>query len=258
VIPTARCRRVLADLQRTPRLLLAQKLLRQMPFRPVDLGKLCFLRLEGVPRVPPTLLRGDATVRRATIDDLAGLVQLRDKPDVFRARFAIGDHCVVALSGGRIVGYEWFCEQSVHHEHEWGLSIDIPGGFVYAYDAYIDPACRNTGVWLRFKAYLGEWMTATGKRGVLTFVDYGNWPSLRTHIRFGFKPFETVLALNVLGVKMFRKLRAISSTAWIYVTCALLSRGAMLIRPVHVGLGSARVHHAVAHTIALLLAAPFK
>ncbi len=258
MIEIARCRRVLANLQRTPRLLLAQKLFRQMPFRPVDLGKLCFLRLEGVPRVPPTLLRGEAAVRRATIDDLPGLVQLRHKADLFRARFAIGDHCVVALSGGRMVGYEWFCEPPVHHEDAWGLSIDIPGGFIYAYDAYIDPACRNTGVWLRFKAFLGEWMTAAGKRGVLTFVEYGNWPSLRTHIRFGFKPFETVLALNVLGVKMFRELRAISSCAWIYVTCALLSRGAMLVRPVHVGLGSARVHGALAHTIAVLLAAPFK
>jgi hypothetical protein len=42
-------------------------------------------------------------------------------------------------------------------------------------------------------------MVASGKRGVLTFVDYGNLPSLRTHLRFGFKPATTVLALKVLG-----------------------------------------------------------
>ena len=182
----ARWRQVLSDLPRTPRLLLAQKMLRQVPFRHIDLGKLCFLRLDGRPHVPPALLRGDATVRRATLDDLPGLVKLRDRRDLFRARFATGDHCVVALSGGRIIGFEWFCEQPVHREDVWGLSIDIPGGLVYAYDAYIDPGYRNTGVWLRFKAFLGEWMTAAGKRGVLTFVEHGNWPSLRTHIRFGF------------------------------------------------------------------------
>jgi GNAT superfamily N-acetyltransferase len=229
-----------------------------MPLRLVNLGQLCFLRLDGVPRVPPALLRGDTTVRRATLDDLAGLVQVVDKPEVFRARFAIGDHCVIALSRGRIVGYEWFCERPVHREEVWGLSIDIPRGFVYAYDAHIDPAYRNTGVWLRFKAFLGEWMTEAGKLGVLTFVEYGNWPSLRTHIRFGFQPFDTVLAINVLGVKMFRKLQAIGSSVWMYMMCALLSRGTIVVRPLHTALGSAREHGALAHTLALLLRVPFK
>ena len=42
-------------------------------------------------------------------------------------------------------------------------------------------------------------MGESGKRGVLIFVEYGNWPSLRTHARFGFKPDATVLALKVLG-----------------------------------------------------------
>jgi len=59
-------------------------------------------------------------------------------------------------------------------------------------------------VWLRFKAHLADWMVATRKRGVLTFVEDGNLPSLRTHLRFGFRPAETVLAVNVLGVKFFR------------------------------------------------------
>src|SRR5439155_5745082 len=89
-------------------------------------------------------------------------------------------------------------------ETAWGLPIPIPAGFVYAYDGYVDPAHRNSGVWLRFKAHLAEWMIATGKRGVLTFVEDGNLPSLRTHLRFGFRPAETVLAVNVMGVKFFR------------------------------------------------------
>ncbi len=57
----------------------------------------------------------------------------------------------------------------------------------------------------------GNRMRETGKRGVLTFVDYGNWPSLRTHMRFGLEPAETVLALNVLGVKMFRTVKTLSA-----------------------------------------------
>src|SRR5438874_905568 len=95
--------------------------------------------------------------------------------------------------------------------------VDRPedtGLHAHAYDAYIDPAYRNTGVWLRFKAHLAEWMAACGKRGVLTFVDYGNWPSLRTHLRFGFQPTEDVFALRVIGLRLFRKVRAMGAATW--------------------------------------------
>ena len=194
-----RWRANIATLRRTPLLLIVQKVLRQVPFRPVDVGKLCFLRLDGVPEVPRSWLRGSGVARRGTPSDLAGLVRLRDQKPVFQERFASGDHCVVAEVSGCIVGYEWFCGHPVHVEDAWGYRIVIPRGFVYAYDAYIDPAYRNTGVWLRFKAYLADLMVETGKRGVLTFVDYGNWPSLRTHVRFGFRPDSEVLVVKVLG-----------------------------------------------------------
>ena len=50
----------------TPLLLLLQKLLRRIPFRPADVGKLCFLRFDGRPQVRPSLLRGNADIRLAT------------------------------------------------------------------------------------------------------------------------------------------------------------------------------------------------
>ena len=222
-----------STLARTPPLLLAQKLLRRVPLRPVDIGKLCFLQLNGVPRVPNAMLRGRADVRFATVNDLDALAALQDKAPLFRARFAEGDRCLVALVNGRIIGCEWFSDKPVHHEMAWGYQIAIPGGYVYAYDAYIDPAYRNTGIWLRFKAHLAEWMTARGKHGVLTFVDYGNWPSLRTHIRFGFEPTESVFALRVIGLRLFRKARAVGAATWSYLAWL-----AMHAPPLH-------VHHAV-------------
>jgi GNAT superfamily N-acetyltransferase len=190
------------DLRHTPPLLLAQKVLRRVPFKPVDVGKLCFLRLDSIPRIAPGLLRGPGVVRAATLDDLEALVALRGQPATFRARFAEGDHCVVAEVGGRVAGYEWFCNRDVHEETAWGYRIAIPPGFVYAYDAFIDPQYRNSGIWLRFKAYLANLMIESQCAGVLTFVDYGNWSSLRTHLRFGFSPEKEVLALKVMG-KLF-------------------------------------------------------
>ncbi|HEX7796916.1 MAG TPA: GNAT family N-acetyltransferase [Vicinamibacterales bacterium] len=189
----------LAELRHTPSLLLAQKVLRRVPFRPVDVGKLCFLRLERIPQIVPGLLRGPGIVRAATPDDLDALATFHNHRDVFQDRFAEGDRCAVAEVAGRIVGYEWFCVRDIHEETAWGYRIVIPAGYVYAYDAFIDPRYRNSGIWLRFKGYLADLMRETGHTGVLTFVDYGNWPSLRTHLRFGFKPDTEVFVIKILG-----------------------------------------------------------
>jgi len=199
-------RRRLAELRHTPPLLLLQKILRRVPLKPVDIGKMRFLRLDGVPRIQSGMLRGPGTVRRGTRGDLEALVGLRDQRPVFLKRFADGDHCVVAVISDRIVGYEWFCDGPIHQETAWRYRIVIPAGFVYAYDAYIEPAYRNSGIWLRFKAYLGDLMQATGRIGVLTFIDEGNAPSLRTHLRFGFTPETDVFVLRVLGAVITREL----------------------------------------------------
>ena len=200
--------RQLARLRHTPPVLLAQKLVRRIPLRPVDVGKLCFLRLDGVPRVAPGMLRGPAVTREATRADIDALARLQHPRETFVARFDEGDRCVVAVVGGRIVGYEWFSANATHHETAWNYTIDIPAGCVYAYDAYIDAAYRNSGIWLRFKAMLADWMLATDKQRVLTFIEYGNAASLRTHQRFGFTASKTVLAVKVFGKSFFSEAAA--------------------------------------------------
>jgi len=200
----------LAELRHTPGILLAQKIVRRIPFRPIDVGTLRFLRLDNIPRVAPGLLRGPGHVRLAAIEDVDALVALRDQRQAFLDRFAEGDRCIVAEVGGSIVGYEWFCHRDSHEETGWGYRIAIPAGFIYAYDAFIDPRYRNSGIWLRFKAHLGRLMMESGHIGVLTFVDYGNWPSLRTHVRFGFKPAGDVFVLRILGKLLSRPSQAAS------------------------------------------------
>jgi GNAT superfamily N-acetyltransferase len=230
----------LKEIARTPPLLLAQKLLRQVPRRPIDVGRLCFLQLEGLPQVPSSTRVRHIEVRFATMNDLDALCGLQDKRGEFEQRLRNGDKCIVASIRGRVVGYEWICDSGVHREAEWDYPITIPGGYVYAYDAFIDPAYRNTGVWLRFKQYLAGWMAAQGKQGVLTFVDYGNWPSLRTHLRFGFQPTGSVLALRIAGLTLFRKMRAVGAAAW-----SLLA-GVAMYPHVHVHHAARVAHMAIA------------
>ena len=179
--------------------------LQRLPFAPIRFGILCFLQLDCIPQVPAAWLRGPGVVRAATRDDLDALVACQPKRQTFVDRFANDDHCVVAMIGDRIVGYEWFSDRPTHREGNHGYVIHIPRGFVYNYDAYIDPRYRNCGFWIRFKAYQADLMSRIGRGRVLTFVEYGNWASLRAHLRFGFTPLREVVALRVLGMTLFKE-----------------------------------------------------
>jgi GNAT superfamily N-acetyltransferase len=186
-------------------LLVCQWVLRQLPFAPIRVAVLHFFRFEGQPVVSPAFLRGPGRVRAATARDLDAMPGCSDKRDAFKRRFEAGDHCVVADVDGDIVGYEWFCHQPSHVEAIHGYRIDVPHGCVYAYDAYLDPHFRNSGFWLRFKAHLATVMTSRDAREVLTFVEEGNTLSRNAHLRFGFKPVKSVVALHLFGLTLFKE-----------------------------------------------------
>jgi GNAT superfamily N-acetyltransferase len=207
MLMTAALSRRLAKLARrdVAPLIVCQWVLRQLPFAPIRIAVLHFLLFEGLPVVSAAHLRGPGYVRAATAQDLDAMPACGDKRAVFKARFAAGDDCVVADIDGRIVGYEWFCHQPSHVEATHGYRIHVPRGSVYAYDAYLDPQYRNSGFWLRFKAHLAALMTARDARDVLTFVEEGNTASRNAHVRFGFKPVKSVLALRVFGVTLFKE-----------------------------------------------------
>ena len=200
-----------------------RRLLRRVPFRPVDIGKLCFLQLNGVPDVPPRWLRGHAEVERS-----------RRMPTISRPRRGFRTRAAHFPRALRRRGPLRRRRSSMTGSSATNGSPRAPsttrrrGAIRSRFPAASSTpttrtsirAYRNTGLWLRFKASLAEWMAARGKRGVLTFVDYGNWPSLRTHLRFGFEPTESVVAVRVIGLRLFRKVarlarrRGPSSHGW--------------------------------------------
>ena len=129
-----------AALADTPGLLLAQKLLRRVPFRPVDIGQLCFLQLNGVPDVPPSMVRG------ARGGEVRNHARPRRPSPAFRTR-----HRFFASASPKVTAALWRSSMTGSSatngsptapsttRPRGATTITIPGGFVYAYDAYIDP-----------------------------------------------------------------------------------------------------------------------
>ena len=185
-------------------LVMVRNLLQRVPFKPLDINCLYFLEYTGIPRGDAGHGRARCEVRGATLADLQGIVECQDTPDAFVKRFDSKDHCVVALAEGQIVGYEWFCDKPLHLEERYAYKIEIPRRAIYAYDAYILPEYRLSGIWLKFKTvYLRELMQLLHKQRIITMVDSGNYLSMNTHLRFGFKLVRKVFILKLFGKTLF-------------------------------------------------------
>lgn len=185
-------------------LVIVRNLLQRIPFKPVDINCLHFLEYTGVPNLGTALPRTDCEVRSATLKDLAGLTECQRTPEAFLKRFESKDHCAVAVIDGRIVGYEWFCDKHSHLEERCAYNVEISPEAIYAYDAFILPEHRLSGIWVKFKtAYLRELMEKLRKRKIITMIDRGNHLSMNTHLRFGFQPARVVFVLKLLGKSFF-------------------------------------------------------
>ena len=191
-------------LLKNPPLIILQALLCRIPFRPVEIDLFYLLHFKNMPERSFLKARGPAKVRRGTLQDMEGLIRCQDKRDTFMKRFTIGDYCFIAIINEQIVGYEWFCAAD-HHIEDRYYRIAIPPDAIYTYDAYILPEYRNTGIWLKFHEQLIELMNELGKKIVITMIDYGNEPSMKSHIRYGYHPVRRVLSLNILGLRLFRE-----------------------------------------------------
>ena len=185
-------------------LVLLRNLLGRIPFKPIDVNCLYFLEYTGIPRPETGLSRTRYEIRRATLDDLPGLTECEQTPETFLKRFARNEQCAVAVSKGRIVGYEWFCDKSFHSEERYAYPIEIAPDAIYAYDAFILPEHRLSGIWPTFKAvYLRESMQRLHRRKIITMIDRGNYLSMKTHLRFGFQLIRRVFVLKLFGKSFF-------------------------------------------------------
>jgi len=188
----------MVKLGQKPFLCILRAIVDRLSFHCLKIGCLYLLELDHPPHIPRTMLRGPGKVRAGSLDDLNQLAMCgASKYHQFLKRFRSGDHCVVAQVGADIIGYEWFSIRPCHIAEPFKYRITVPHDCVYAYDAFILPEYRGSGVWLRFKSHLSALMEELGRRRVLTYVEQGNELSLASHFRLGFKPVKLVFVSNI-------------------------------------------------------------
>lgn len=179
-------------------LLIAQALIDRIPGRPFQIAKLFILEL---PEAPAKKMRGFGGVRGAEPKDIPGMCLLENKEELFRKRFAAGDRCVVAVDGEQIVGYQWFSAEPFQVEERFNYKFEIPNDTIFSFDALIKPEYRLRGIWMLLQKFILETGLCMGRQKIRVFVDYGNNPSLKAHLRLGY-----VIVRQILVLRWFRKI----------------------------------------------------
>lgn len=175
--------------------------LKRIPFQPVEVSRFFVLSLDAFPERFASRRVGG--LRLATKEDIPKLCLLQNKPEVFAGWLDRGEHCVVALAGDEIVGFNWFSSAEFYIEDLSGFRLAIPSDTIYAFDAFLKENYRLRGKWVQFLIFMKQWMDTAGKTRMITMVDFGNDPALKPLFRFGFKVTQDVLGLAVLGRRWF-------------------------------------------------------
>ncbi|OGW50301.1 MAG: hypothetical protein A2078_10790 [Nitrospirae bacterium GWC2_57_9] len=195
--------RRLKKIKDLPPAFVLQVLLDRMTFQFVQVRRFYLMAYSSIPDVRG--LRGPGLIRNGEPTDIGAMAMLDtlERQEIFRQRFGAGDHCAVAVAGSRIIGYEWFTSKRFHEEQRYLYPLSVPDDAIYAYDAFILPEFRISGVWVRFKKHLAEQMRELGRQRIITLIDSHNALSLKTHVRFGFTVYKSVLFVRVGGKRFF-------------------------------------------------------
>ena len=184
-----------------PPYFIIQALLNRIPYRPLQVAKFFVLDLE---KLNLKTIRGLGVVREGSPADVPGMCILENKDEsVFLKRFNEGEFCSVAILDGVVIGYVWFSDKPFHLEERFRYRLFVPDDAVYAYDGFISRENRLAGTWPLLMKHLLDRAQMLGRRKLVAMIDYGNDPSLKAHLRFGFNVYRQVLWIRVLKQDYF-------------------------------------------------------
>jgi len=140
-----------------------------------DTEKVCF----------PTEKSAELTVRLAKSDDILRLKRIEKFNDgEAQRRLNAGHLCFVALNGGHLANYAWFCFHECYID-ELETNIRVSPGSVYRYDVFTLPAYRGKSVFPSAFQESSNYLFQNGIKEMYGLVDSSNSPMLRVYEKAG-------------------------------------------------------------------------
>lgn len=169
------------------RRLVGLRALRGMTLEPAHIAS------KYVEKVPPFRHRRCAAAEFARLDGAEGL----ESESFYRAAAERGDWCHGMFDGGSIASYGWYATEPVPGLD--GFWITFSPRYVYMHQGFTVPVYRGRQLHAYGMARAALEAAADGYRGLISFVEVQNEPSLRSVARLGYRIFGTCWSLRILG-----------------------------------------------------------
>jgi GNAT superfamily N-acetyltransferase len=130
-------------------------------------------------------------IRRFAADPLNDL-----SPEMAERLEAGTDTCFGALGDGRLLNYSWYALGSIEPEHAQGVPVAFPSDAVYLYKAYTPPKLRGARLHQATFLHAIRTFAERGYTRVIAIVESGNWASLHSHARLGFRPIGRLTTIG--------------------------------------------------------------
>jgi RimJ/RimL family protein N-acetyltransferase len=116
---------------------------------------------------------------------------------VYRAAEGRGDWCYGIFDGAAIASYGWYATEPVPGLD--GFWITFSPDYLYMHQGFTLPVHRGRQLHAYGMAHAAVAAAAKGYRGLISFVEVRNEPSLRSVARLGFRTFGTCWSMRILA-----------------------------------------------------------
>jgi len=109
-----------------------------------------------------------------------------------------GDDIFIGSLEGKVVLYGWVA----YKQMDLGFKdfSNLPAGTAYVYKVHTTKQFRRRGYFSKFFKFIHSYLGKKGYQAVLTVVNNNNLPSIKAHLKLGFKPFGRIISITFLGI----------------------------------------------------------
>jgi hypothetical protein len=134
----------------------------------------------------------------ATLRPLAADPANQIDPGFLERALGRGDECYGFFAGPNLASYGWYSHQPTEIDAD-GLALHFDPSYIYMYKGYTHPEHRGhrlhaIGMTRALQSYISR-----GFRGIVSYVDWNNFDSLKSCYRMGYKDFGNLYVTRLFG-----------------------------------------------------------
>ena len=119
-------------------------------------------------------------------------------PGFLRQAFAKGDECYAFLDGSVLANYGWYSNRPTAIDAP-GVTLHFDNRYIYMYKGFTHPDYRGQRLHAISMTRALEAYLARGYEGIVSYVTWNNFSSLKSCYRMGYRDFGNIYMARIFG-----------------------------------------------------------